>query len=50
VTPGTTAYTNAELLAHAMVLTYFSASAEFLGDVQVTAQNPSSTQHWLMLV
>ena len=48
--PGTTAYAQAELLAHAMVLTYFSGSAEFLGDVQVTAAHPADAQHWLVLI
>jgi hypothetical protein len=42
--------TQAELHAHAQVLTYFSASQEFLGDVQITAQHPLSSQHWLLLV
>jgi hypothetical protein len=50
LTPGTSAYANAELLAHATVLAYFSQSAEFQSDVQVTAQNPSSAQHWLLLI
>jgi hypothetical protein len=50
VTPGTTAYTQAELKAHAMVLTYFSVSGEFLGDVQITAAQPANAQHWLALV
>jgi len=50
LTPGTAAYASAELLAHAAVLADFSASAEFLGDVQVTAQHPSSSSHWLLLV
>jgi len=48
--PGTAAYAAAQSLGHAYVLTDFSASAEFLADVQVTAQNPSSAQHWLVLV
>jgi hypothetical protein len=42
--------TQAELHAHAQLLTYFAASQEFLGDVQVTAQNPASAQHWLVLI
>jgi hypothetical protein len=50
LTPGTPAYTDAELVAHATVLAYFSQSAEFQSDVQVTAQNPSSAQHWLLLI
>jgi len=49
-TAGTAAYTNAELAAHAAVLADFSQSAEFQGAVQVTAQNPSSAQHWLILI
>jgi hypothetical protein len=36
--------------AHALMLVYFSASAEFLKDVQITASNPASAQHWLLLV
>jgi len=48
--PGTAAYTQAELLAHAAVLADFSQSAEFLGDVQVTTQHPADAQHWLILV
>jgi probable HAF family extracellular repeat protein len=35
--------------AHALMLVYFSASSEFLSDVQITAQNPASAQHWLLL-
>ncbi len=50
LTPGTTAYADAELLAHATVLSYFSLSAEFKSDVEVTAQTPSSLQHWLVLI
>ncbi len=46
----TTAYAAAETQAHAQVLVYFSQSAEFLNDVQVTAQHPSSAQHWLVLI
>ncbi len=46
---GTAAYAAAQTLGHAYVLSYFSASPEFLGDVTITAQNPSSTQHWLLL-
>ena len=49
VTPGTAAYTSALALAHATVVTDFSASAEFLTDVQITAQTPASAQHWLLL-
>ena len=49
-TPGTAAYAAAQTLGHAYVLTYFSQSPEFLSDVQVTAANPSSAQHWLVLI
>jgi hypothetical protein len=35
-------------IGHAQVLAFFSQSAEFLGDVQVTAQHPSSGSHWLL--
>jgi len=49
LTAGTQAYAAAEFQAHAQMLVYFSASAEFLADVQITAQNPSSAQHWLIL-
>lgn len=50
LTSGTTAYANAELVAHATVLTYFSLSSEFLGDVGVTAQHPADATHWLTLI
>jgi hypothetical protein len=50
LTPGTTAYASAQQAAHAQVLVYFSQSPEFLTDVTVTAQNPSSAQHWLILI
>jgi hypothetical protein len=50
VAPGSVAYTSAELLAHAMLLTYFSVSAEFLNDVQITAAHPADAQHWLVLI
>lgn len=50
LTAGTTAYTAAELQAHAQVLEYFSASAEFLSDIQITAQHPASASHWLLLI
>lgn len=36
--------------SHALMLVYFSNSPEFLGDVQITAANPASAQHWLVLV
>ena len=49
LTPGTAAFQAALNVGHSVVLTDFSASAEFLGDVTVTAQNPSSAQHWLVL-
>ena len=50
LTPGTQAFAAAQFQAHAQMLVYFSASAEFLGDVQVTAQNSASAQHWLVLI
>jgi len=50
LTPGTAAYAAAETLAHAYVLTDFSASQEFLNAVQVTATNQASAQHWLVLI
>jgi len=50
LTPGTTAYAQAELQAHAQVLVYFSQSPEFLSDVSITAANPASATHWLQLV
>ncbi len=49
LTAGTQAYQAAEFQAHAQMLVYFSASAEFLSDVQITAQKPASAQHWLVL-
>jgi hypothetical protein len=49
-TPGTAAYTAAELLAHATILANFSASPEFLADVQVTAAHPADATHWLVLI
>jgi probable HAF family extracellular repeat protein len=49
-TSGTTAYTNADLVAHATLLVDFSNSAEFLTNVQITAQHPASAQHWLLLL
>jgi hypothetical protein len=39
-----------ELNAHAALLVDFSNSAEFVSDVQVTATNPASAQHWLVLI
>ena len=50
LTPGSAAYLSAEAAAHAQVITYFSQSAEFLGDVQITAQHPADAQHWLVLI
>jgi len=50
LTPGTQAFAAAQFQAHAQMLVYFSGSAEFLADVQATAQNPASAQHWLILV
>jgi hypothetical protein len=50
VTPGTAAYTAAELAGHAQILVYFSASPEFLSDVQITAQHPADAQHFLYLI
>lgn len=47
---GSSAFSAALALAHANVVTYFSASAEFLNDVQVTAASPASAQHWLLLI
>jgi hypothetical protein len=48
--PGTSAFSNANLLARATVLADFSQSSEFIGDVAVTAQTPASAQHWLLLM
>jgi len=50
LTPGTTAYKAAQTLGHAWVLTYFSASPEFLSDVQVTATTPADANHWLITI
>ena len=36
--------------SHALMLVYFSNSPEFLSNVEVTAANPSSAQHWLILI
>jgi len=49
-TPGTAGYTAAENLAHACVITDFSASAEFLNDVTVTGTHPADATHWLVLI
>ena len=48
--PGSAAYTSALALAHATVVTDFSQSSEFLSDVEVTASNPASAKHWLLLI
>jgi hypothetical protein len=48
--PGSAAYSQAETLAHAALLVDFSASAEFLNDVQITAAHPASYTHWLYLI
>ncbi len=50
LTPGTAAYATAQMQGHAQVLVYFSASAEFLSDVQITSQHPADAQHWLYLI
>jgi hypothetical protein len=50
LTTGTAAYAAAQTSGHALVLAYFSASPEFLTDVQITAQHPADAQHWLILV
>jgi len=49
-TPGTAAFTAAWTYAHAVVLKNFSQSAEFLGDVQITAAHPADSQHWLYVI
>lgn len=38
-----------QLQNHAQMLVYFSASAEFLADVQITAAHQVSASHWLLL-
>jgi len=50
LTAGTAAYTAALLAGHAQVLVNFSASPEFLSDVQITAQHPADAQHWLYVI
>jgi hypothetical protein len=50
LTAGSAAYAAADLAAHAQVLTYFGLSAEFFGDVRITAQQPADAQHWLILI
>ncbi len=47
---GTAGYSAAELAAHAAILADFSQSAEFLGDVQISAAHPADAQHWLYLI
>jgi len=49
-TAGTAAYTAAELAGHSVVLADFSASGEFLANIQITGAHPASSQHWLVLV
>ena len=49
-TQGSAAYTAALAVAHAVVLTDFSQSPEFVGDVQITAAHPADAQHWLYLI
>jgi len=49
-TAGTAAYNAADLTARATVLSYFSASPEFLTNIEITAQNHASAQHWLVLL
>lgn len=50
LTPGSAAYQAAENAAHAQTLVYFSASSEFLNDVQINAAHPASSAHWLLLI
>lgn len=50
LTAGTAAYAQAELQAHADVITYFAGSTELLSDIQITAAHPASTSHWLLVV
>jgi len=47
---GSAAYANGELRAHAALLADFSQSAEFQGDVSITAQHPADASHWLLLI
>ncbi len=44
------AYAAADIQAHAAVLADFSQSGEFRTDVTVTAQQPASASHWLVLI
>ncbi|HMA49734.1 MAG TPA: putative Ig domain-containing protein, partial [Magnetospirillaceae bacterium] len=48
--PNTADYAAAQKLGHAQVLVYFSASPEFLHDVQITATSPADSHHWLEIV
>jgi probable HAF family extracellular repeat protein len=50
LTPGTSAYAAADAQAHAQVLVYFSASPEFLSDVQIGNGTSATAQHWLVLI
>jgi hypothetical protein len=50
LTPGSAAYAAADAVAHAYVITDFSASSEFLGLIQVTGNHPNSATHWLVLI
>jgi hypothetical protein len=50
LTPGSAAYSAAATQAHAQLLVDFSASGEFLNDVQITAQHPADSQHWLYVM
>ena len=49
-TAGSAGFTQAELTGHSVVLADFSLSQEFLANIQITAQNPASAQHWLVLI
>lgn len=50
LTPGTAAYSQAQQVGHAVVLSDFSQSSEFIGDVQITSAHRADTQHWLILI
>lgn len=47
---GTAAYQAVDNTARATLITYFSASSEFLTDVGITAQHPANAQHWLLMI
>lgn len=47
--PGTSAYASADAVSHAQTLVYFSASSEFLNDVQFSSQSAGTAKHWLLL-